>query len=115
MKRLITSLLIVCALAVFARIVYGQGSSIPAYHTIFTRTLADDADAQTARHTLVVDWYTWHYDLSADLMPVWDIRGDETDYFEVVSGDYSELQPITGAGYSAGWELDGNDDLMPKD
>lgn len=71
------------------------------------------ADNSSTWNTLTGS-YTWHYDLGADLMPVYDIRGDESDYFEINSSDYSELQPIVGSGTSAGWELDGNDDLQPK-
>lgn len=83
--------LIVLLVLVFAGIVYAQPVSI----------------------VKRIYFYTWHYDFNADLMPAFDIRGDETDYFEVNDSDYSEIMPITGSGKSAGWELDGNDDLQP--
>jgi hypothetical protein len=104
-KFLTCFLLIVAVLSV--------GAAVCPYVTTFMRTVLDDATQHEARTTLGVTTYTWHYDLNGDLMPAWDIRGDETDYFEVNASDYSEMMPVSGAGVSCGWELDGNDDLQP--
>lgn len=87
-------------------------ASIPVATTSVDGYLSS-TDWTTFNSKVTAVFYTWHFDLAADIMPAFDIRGDETDYWEVNSSDYSEMYPVTGTGTSAGWELDGNDNLMP--